>query len=104
MAPGHVSTHLVAELFPDLRGVSIADQGLRYATVLAARQAQWVGFPGVIAGHDERNVLSVCRQFRSAFFDPRVRKGIRSCRSFKNLVEVRKENWSYGKGEAQYVS
>jgi malonate decarboxylase epsilon subunit len=37
MAPGHVSTHLVAELFPDVRAVSIADQGLRYATVLAAR-------------------------------------------------------------------
>ena len=38
MAPGHVSTHLVAKLFPDVRAVSIADQGLRYATVLAARQ------------------------------------------------------------------
>ncbi len=38
MAPGHVSTHLVAELFPDVRAVSIADQGLRYATVLAARE------------------------------------------------------------------
>ena len=38
MAPGHVSTHLVAELFPEVRAVSIADQGLRYATVLAARQ------------------------------------------------------------------
>jgi malonate decarboxylase epsilon subunit len=38
MAPGHVSTHLVAELFPDVRGVSIADQGLRHATVLAARE------------------------------------------------------------------
>ena len=37
MAPGHVSTHLVAELFPDVRAMSIADQGLRYATVLAAR-------------------------------------------------------------------
>jgi malonate decarboxylase epsilon subunit len=37
MAPGHVSTHLAAELFPDVRAVSIADQGLRYATVLAAR-------------------------------------------------------------------
>ena len=37
MAPGHVSTHLVAELFPDVRAVSIADQGLRYATVVAAR-------------------------------------------------------------------
>ena len=38
MAPGHVSTHLVAELFPDTRAVSIADQGLRYATVVAARE------------------------------------------------------------------
>ena len=38
MAPGHVSTHLVAELIPDVRAVSIADQGLRYATVLAARE------------------------------------------------------------------
>jgi malonate decarboxylase epsilon subunit len=37
MAPGHVSTHLVAELFPDVRAVSISDQGLRYATVVAAR-------------------------------------------------------------------
>jgi malonate decarboxylase epsilon subunit len=38
MSPGHVSTHLVAELFPDVKAVSIADQGLRYATVLAARE------------------------------------------------------------------
>jgi malonate decarboxylase epsilon subunit len=38
MAPGHVSTHLVAELFPDVRAVSISDQGLRYATVVAARE------------------------------------------------------------------
>jgi malonate decarboxylase epsilon subunit len=38
MAPGHVSTHLVAELFPDVRAVSIADQGVRYATVRAARE------------------------------------------------------------------
>ena len=38
MAPGHVSTHLVAALFPDVRAVSIADQGLRYATVVAARE------------------------------------------------------------------
>jgi malonate decarboxylase epsilon subunit len=36
MAPGHVSTHLVAELFPDVRAVSIAHQGLRHATVVAA--------------------------------------------------------------------
>jgi hypothetical protein len=30
----------VAELFPDVRAVSIADQGLRYATVVAAREAK----------------------------------------------------------------
>jgi malonate decarboxylase epsilon subunit len=41
MAPGHVSTHLVAELLPDVRAVSIADQGLRYATVLATRERAW---------------------------------------------------------------
>jgi malonate decarboxylase epsilon subunit len=38
MAPDHVSTHLVAELFPGVSAVSIADQGLRYATVVAARE------------------------------------------------------------------
>jgi malonate decarboxylase epsilon subunit len=38
MAPGHVSTHLVAELLPGVRAVSIADQGLRDATVVAARE------------------------------------------------------------------
>jgi malonate decarboxylase epsilon subunit len=38
MAPGHVSTHLVAELLPGVRAVSIADQGLRYAAVTAARE------------------------------------------------------------------
>jgi malonate decarboxylase epsilon subunit len=36
MAPGHVSTHLIGELLPDVRAVSIADQGLRHATVVAA--------------------------------------------------------------------
>ena len=30
--------------------------------------------------------------------------GIRSEDVFINLVEVKKENWSYGNGEAQYVS
>jgi malonate decarboxylase epsilon subunit len=35
MTPGHVSTRLVAELFPNERAVSIADQGLRHAMVLA---------------------------------------------------------------------
>lgn len=38
MAPGRVSTRLVAEWFPDVSAVSIADQGLRHATVLAARE------------------------------------------------------------------
>jgi malonate decarboxylase epsilon subunit len=38
MVPGHVSTHLVAELFPDVRAVSIGDQGFRYTTILAARE------------------------------------------------------------------
>jgi hypothetical protein len=41
MAPGHVSTHLVAVLFPDVSAVSIADQALRHATVLAARERAW---------------------------------------------------------------
>jgi malonate decarboxylase epsilon subunit len=36
MPPGHVSTHLAADLFPDVRAVSITDQGLRYVTVVAA--------------------------------------------------------------------
>jgi malonate decarboxylase epsilon subunit len=38
MPPGHVSTRLIGELFPDMRAVSIADQGLRHATVVAARE------------------------------------------------------------------
>ena len=38
MPPGHVSTHLLAELFPGVGAVSIADQGLRHATGLAARE------------------------------------------------------------------
>jgi malonate decarboxylase epsilon subunit len=37
MAPGHVSTHIVAKSFPSVRAVSIADQGIRHATVLATR-------------------------------------------------------------------
>ena len=39
MAPGHVSTHLVAKLLPNVKAVSIADQGLRYATVFAGRES-----------------------------------------------------------------
>jgi malonate decarboxylase epsilon subunit len=39
MAPGHISTHLVAKLFPNVRAVSIADQGVRYAVVLAGRES-----------------------------------------------------------------
>jgi malonate decarboxylase epsilon subunit len=38
MAPGHVSTQLVAQLLPGVRAVSITDQGLRYAAVVAARE------------------------------------------------------------------
>jgi malonate decarboxylase epsilon subunit len=38
MVPGHVSTHLLAALLPGVRAVSVADQGLRYATVVAARE------------------------------------------------------------------
>jgi malonate decarboxylase epsilon subunit len=37
MVPGHVSTRLVGELFPDVRAVSITDQGLRHAIVLGTR-------------------------------------------------------------------
>jgi malonate decarboxylase epsilon subunit len=37
MAPGHVSTGLVARLLPGVRAVSITDRGLRYAAVVAAR-------------------------------------------------------------------
>lgn len=35
MAPGHVSTNLVAESIPGVRAISIADRGLRYAAVVA---------------------------------------------------------------------
>ena len=38
MTPGHVSSHLVAELFPGVRAVPIADNGLRYAIVVARRE------------------------------------------------------------------
>jgi malonate decarboxylase epsilon subunit len=38
MAPGHVSTQLVTQVLPGVRAVSIADQGLRYAAALAARE------------------------------------------------------------------
>jgi hypothetical protein len=38
MAPGDVSTHLIAELLPDVRAISIADHGLGYATVVAGRE------------------------------------------------------------------
>lgn len=38
MAPGHVSTRLVAELFPGLTAISIVDRGLRYAAVRALRR------------------------------------------------------------------
>jgi malonate decarboxylase epsilon subunit len=45
MAPGHVSTDLVAELFPSVRAVSITDRGLHYATVLATRDSRSSGRP-----------------------------------------------------------
>jgi malonate decarboxylase epsilon subunit len=38
MAPGHVSTQLVAQLLSGVRAVSITDRGLRYAAVVAARE------------------------------------------------------------------
>ena len=38
MAPGHVSSQLVAQLLPGVRAVSITDRGLRYAAVVAARE------------------------------------------------------------------
>ena len=38
MAPGHVSTQLVAQLLPGVRAVSITDRGLRYAAVVSARE------------------------------------------------------------------
>jgi malonate decarboxylase epsilon subunit len=38
MAPGHVSTRLLAELFPDVWAVSIADRGIRHAAVVATRE------------------------------------------------------------------
>lgn len=37
MAPGHVSTQLVSQLLPDVRAVSVADRGLRYAVGVCAR-------------------------------------------------------------------
>jgi malonate decarboxylase epsilon subunit len=38
MAPGHVSADLVTEWLPDAKAVSIEEQGIRHATVLAARE------------------------------------------------------------------
>jgi malonate decarboxylase epsilon subunit len=38
MPPGHVSTNLVAESIPGVRAISIADRGLRYGAVVAARE------------------------------------------------------------------
>ena len=37
MIPGHVSTQLITQFLPEIRAVAIADQGLRYAMVVAAR-------------------------------------------------------------------
>jgi malonate decarboxylase epsilon subunit len=38
MPPGHVSTQLVARMMSGVRAVSIAERGLRYAAVVAARE------------------------------------------------------------------
>jgi malonate decarboxylase epsilon subunit len=38
MPPGHVSTDLLGGSFPGVRAVSIADQGLRHAIALVARE------------------------------------------------------------------
>ena len=38
MPPGHVSTQLVTQFFPNIHTVAISDQGLHYATVVAARE------------------------------------------------------------------
>jgi hypothetical protein len=40
MAPGHVSTHLVAQLLPGVRTVSIAERGLHYAAVVAGDESR----------------------------------------------------------------
>ena len=40
MAPGHVSTNLAAESIPRGRAISVADRGLRYAAVVAARESR----------------------------------------------------------------
>lgn len=37
MPPGHVSSHLIARSFSDVKAVSIGEQGLRYAVVLSER-------------------------------------------------------------------
>jgi malonate decarboxylase epsilon subunit len=40
MPPGHVSTRLIAELFPDMESISISDRGLRYAVAAADRHSE----------------------------------------------------------------
>jgi malonate decarboxylase epsilon subunit len=45
MPPGHVSTRLVGEQFPDVQAVAIADQGLRHAVVLGNREDASEGSP-----------------------------------------------------------
>ena len=46
MPPGHVSTDLLGESFPGVRAVSIADQGLRDAIALVAREEKSDGEGG----------------------------------------------------------
>jgi malonate decarboxylase epsilon subunit len=40
MSPGHVSTKLITQLLPEVRAVSIADRGLRYAVVVAEHEGR----------------------------------------------------------------
>jgi malonate decarboxylase alpha subunit len=40
MAPGHVSTNLVAESITGVRAISAADRGLRYAAIVVARESR----------------------------------------------------------------
>jgi malonate decarboxylase epsilon subunit len=50
MPPGDVSTHLVAEQLPSVRAISIADHGLRYATVVATKSLARIGPAGDYPG------------------------------------------------------
>jgi malonate decarboxylase epsilon subunit len=43
MPPGNVSTHLVANNLPEVKAVALAEQGLRYATVIAQQASDGRG-------------------------------------------------------------